>query len=120
MSNEILPLAFRVRPQSPHDYQGQNHLMSPGTVLDRILSSKKLTSSLILYGPPGSGKSTLASVIVSVLEVKAVMLNAINSNVAELRTVIANAQQDKTQTVVLIDEIHRFNKTQQDSLFKAV
>lgn len=120
MSNEILPLAFRVRPDSPIDYQGQAHLMSQGSVLERILSSKKLTSSLILYGPPGSGKSTLASIIVNVMGLKSVQLNAINSNVAELRAVIASAQQEEVQTVVLIDEIHRFNKTQQDSLLKAV
>jgi len=117
------PLAARMRPRSLDEIEGQEHLLGPGRVLRRLIEEDRL-QSLILYGPPGSGKTTLAHVIAATTRAEFVSLNAVTSGVAELRRVIEDARRrlggEGRRTVVFIDEVHRFNKAQQDGLLPAV
>lgn len=117
------PLAERMRPRSLDDYLGQEHLVGPGAVVRKMIESGNL-SSLILWGPPGSGKTTLARIIASTLERPFYSLSAINSGVKEIREVIGKAEKQqffgRRNPVLFIDEIHRFSKSQQDSLLGAV
>jgi putative ATPase len=117
------PLAVRMRPRSLAEFVGQTHLVGPGRVLWRSLKAGRLFSSMIFWGPPGSGKTTLARVMAAVLNCHFVSLSAVMSGVADLRKVVEEArrqQQQGRRTVVLIDEIHRFNKAQQDALLPHV
>ncbi len=117
------PLAERMRPRSLDDYVGQRHLVGPGAVLRRMIESGKL-SSLILWGPPGVGKTTLAKIIAQQLQRPFFTLSAINSGVKEVREVLDKARSSRffnpTSPILFIDEIHRFNKAQQDSLLASV
>ena len=117
------PLAVRMRPRSLEEFVGQEHLVGPGRLLWRALKAKRLFSSLIFWGPPGSGKTTLARVMARVLDAHFVSLSAVMSGVADLRKVVEEARRWRERdrrTLLLIDEIHRFNKAQQDALLPHV
>ena len=117
------PLAERLRPSTLDNYIGQKHLVGPNAVMRRMIESGRI-SSFILWGPPGTGKTTLAHIIAKKLEVPFYTLNAVSSGVKDVREVIENAQKNrlfmKGNPILFIDEIHRFNKSQQDSLLSAV
>ncbi len=117
------PLAERMRPKSLEDYVGQQHLIGDGAVLRRMIDSEKI-SSFILWGPPGVGKTTLAGIIAEQLRLPFFTLSAISSGVKDIREVLEKAKHSRgfdTQAPILfIDEIHRFSKSQQDSLLSAV
>lgn len=117
------PLAERMRPSQLKEYIGQEHLVGPGAVLAMALEQKAIPS-FILWGPPGVGKTTLAQLISNELKTPFFNLSAINSGVKEVREVIQKAKDAKffngTSPILFIDEIHRFNKTQQDSLLGAI
>ena len=112
------PLAERLRPNSLDQFSGQQHLVGPSAVLRRYIESG-MVPSLILWGPPGVGKTTLANIIASQLKVPFVALSAINAGVKDIREVIERAR-SRQGTILFIDEIHRFNKAQQDALLGAV
>ena len=117
------PLAERLRPSTLDNYIGQKHLVGPDAVLRRMIESGRI-SSFILWGPPGTGKTTLAHIIAKKLEVPFYTLNAVSSGVKDVREVIESAQKNRffsqNSPILFIDEIHRFNKSQQDSLLAAV
>ena len=117
------PLSVRMRPQILEEFVGQRHILGEGTLLSRSITSDRI-SSLILYGPPGTGKTTLAYCISNKTDAVFERVNAVASNVEELRQVIAAAQNRRMntgrKTIVFIDEIHRFNKAQQDVLMPDV
>ncbi len=119
----MLPLAERMRPQTLEDYTGQQHLVGQGAVLRKMLDSGHI-SSFILWGPPGVGKTTLAKIIAKQLEVPFFTLSAVTSGVKEVREVIEQARHstffNTANPILFIDEIHRFSKSQQDSLLGAV
>ncbi|KHO29249.1 replication-associated recombination protein A [Corynebacterium minutissimum] len=116
------PLAARMRPQSLDEVVGQEHLLEPGTPLRRLVEGSG-EASVILYGPPGTGKTTLASLIASSLGDNFIGLSALDSGVKQVREVITHARRELIEgrrTVLFIDEVHRFSKTQQDALLAAV
>ena len=117
------PLAERMRPKSLDDYVGQAHLVGANAVLRKMIDSGRV-SSFILWGPPGVGKTTLAQIIANKLETPFYTLSAVTSGVKDVREVIERAKNNRfftTQSPILfIDEIHRFSKSQQDSLLGAV
>ena len=118
------PLAERMRPQTLEDYVGQRHLVGKGKPIAQMLSRGTLFS-MILWGPPGSGKTTLARMLCSRMEVRFEQMSAVSSGVKDVRQVIETARKRRMelgqlQTVLFIDEIHRFNKAQQDALLQAV
>ncbi|WPU98288.1 replication-associated recombination protein A [Mucilaginibacter sp. cycad4] len=121
--NNLPPLAERMRPKSLDDYVGQKHLVGPGAVLRKAIESGSLPS-MIFWGPPGVGKTTLAYIISQSLFRPFFALSAINSGVKDVREVIEKAsllkQQGEILPILFIDEIHRFSKSQQDSLLGAV
>ena len=121
--NKGNPLAYRMRPQTLDELEGQNEIIGEGQVLRRAIEAD-IIQSLILYGPPGSGKTSLAQVIANKTDAKFVKLNAVTSGVKDLREVISKAKNNKNiynqKTILFIDEIHRFNKSQQDALLPAV
>lgn len=117
-----VPLAVRMRPRDLGEYAGQTHILGKGKLLRRAIEADRLTS-LILFGPPGTGKTSLAWCISNITRARFVSLNATISNVAELRRVISEAKEAKAageRTILFIDEIHRFNKSQQDVLLPDV
>ena len=117
------PLAARLRPRSLNEFVGQEHLVGPGRLLWRALKARRLFSSMIFWGPPGSGKTTLAKVLARTMDAQFVSLSAVMSGVADLRKVVEEArrwQEQGRRTILLIDEIHRFNKAQQDALLPHV
>lgn len=117
------PLAERLRPKSLEDFIGQEHLVGEGAVLRKMIESGNL-ASIILWGPPGVGKTTLARIIANTLDRPFYSLSAINSGVKDVREVIEKAQKQqffgRPNPILFIDEIHRFSKSQQDSLLGAV
>lgn len=118
MNSPSVPLAERLRPQSLDDLFGQQHLTGKGSILRTAIESGKIPS-LILWGPPGVGKTTIANIIAHTLQVPFYQLSAISSGVKEVREVIEQAKQQE-RVILFIDEIHRFNKGQQDALLGAV
>jgi putative ATPase len=114
------PLAARMRPRALAEIVGQEHLTAPGALLPRLISSNRF-GSLIFYGPPGCGKTSFAEVIARETGSRFVRINAVMSNVAELREILADARRlPETPTLLFIDELHRFNKSQQDLLLPDV
>jgi len=118
MNKPTTPLAERMRPRSLKDFIGQEHLVAPGKVLYNMAASKQLRS-IIFWGPPGVGKTTLAMILAESVGAPFFTLSAIDSGVKEVRAVIEQARL-AGGAVLFIDEIHRFNKSQQDSLLGAV
>ena len=118
-----VPLASRMRPRTLAEYAGQEHILGPGKLLRRAIEADRI-SSILLFGPPGTGKTTLAQIIANATESKFERLSGVESNVADMRRVIATAanrlQNNGTKTILFIDEIHRFNKAQQDVLLPDV
>ncbi|HBN47496.1 MAG TPA: AAA family ATPase [Prevotella sp.] len=117
------PLAERLRPRTLDDYVGQEHLVGPGAVLRKMIESGHV-NSFILWGPPGVGKTTLAQIVASTLKVPFYTLSAVTSGVKDVRDVIERAKKGRffnsESPILFIDEIHRFSKSQQDSLLGAV
>ncbi len=118
------PLAARMRPQTLDDIAGQNHILGPGSLLRRAIQADRLFSSIILYGPPGTGKTTLARVIANTTQAHFENLSAVLAGVADLRKVIDAATERRRlyrkRTILFIDEVHRWNKAQQDALLPHV
>ncbi|QSO52606.1 replication-associated recombination protein A [Alicyclobacillus curvatus] len=117
------PLAYRMRPRALDELVGQEDIVGPGTLLRRAIEADRL-SSAIFYGPPGTGKTTLAQVIAQSTKARFMTLNAVSAGVADIREVVRTAQDERSmyqrKTVLFIDEIHRFNKAQQDALLPYV
>lgn len=113
------PLAARMRPKSLDDFVGQDAIIGPGRLLRRAIQADQL-SSLLLYGPPGTGKTTLAQIIANTTRAHFIAKNAVLSGVKDIRSAIADAQMrrdsSQSRTILFIDEVHRFNKAQQDAL----
>lgn len=116
--NNNIPLAERLRPKILDDFTGQQHLVGPGKVLRNMIEARQL-QSIIFWGPPGVGKTTLAQIIASQMDMQFFQLSAIESGVKEVRGVI-DLSRKAGKAILFIDEIHRFNKAQQDSLLGAV
>ena len=119
------PLAERLRPKSLDEYIGQKHLVGEGCILRKMIESGHI-SSFILWGPPGVGKTTLAKIIASQVQAPFYTLSAVHSGVKDVRDVLTLCKRDASsmfsqhRPILFIDEIHRFNKSQQDSLLAAV
>jgi putative ATPase len=114
------PLAVRMRPRRLSEVVGQGHILGPGSLLARLVAQNRF-GSLLLYGPPGSGKTSIAEAIALETASRFVRVNAVMSNVAELREVLGAARRmPEARTILFIDELHRFNKTQQDLLLPDV
>lgn len=122
-AHSSIPLAERMRPRTLDDYVGQEHLVGPGGVVRNMIEQGRV-SSFILWGPPGVGKTTLAEIVASQLKVPFYTLSAVTSGVKDVREVIEKARQGRffnsAAPILFIDEIHRFSKSQQDSLLGAV
>ena len=122
-ANRAAPLATRMRPRSLEEFVGQEHILAPGKLLRRAIEADRLPS-VILSGPPGTGKTTLAQIIARLTNAKFQRLSGVESNVAEMRKVVAAAagriRTSGQKTIVFVDEIHHFNKTQQDILLPDV
>jgi putative ATPase len=121
--NENAPLAERMRPHTLAEYVGQPHLLGAGSLLRRAIEEDKLFS-IIFWGPPGSGKTTLARLLAQETKSNFVSFSAVLSGVKEIRTVIEEArdtlENKKKKTILFVDEIHRFNKAQQDAFLPHV
>ncbi len=119
----LSPLADRMRPRTLDEFIGQRHIVGPGRLLRRAIEADRMTSS-IFYGPPGCGKTTLASIIAGTTHSAFVQLNAVTSGVADVRKVIKEAQDRRSlygqATYLLLDECHRWNKSQSDSILPAI
>jgi putative ATPase len=113
------PLAARMRPLHLDEFVGQDHIVGPGRLLRRAIEADRL-SSLLCYGPPGTGKTTLARVIANTTKAHFVALNAVLSGVKQIRQAIEAATRVRGEsgrrTILFVDEVHRFNKAQQDAL----
>lgn len=120
--NSFLPMAERMRPTSIEEVFGQKHILSENKTLRKMIDKDKITS-MVFFGPPGVGKSTVASIIAKKTKSEYIKLNAVLSNVSEIREAIKKAEKNlanSKKTILFIDEIHRFNKSQQDALLPAV
>ena len=120
--NSFLPMAERMRPTSIDEVYGQKHILSENKTLRKMIDKDKITS-MVFFGPPGVGKSTVASIIAKKTKSEYIKLNAVLSNVSEIRDAIKKAEKNlanSKKTILFIDEIHRFNKSQQDALLPAV
>ncbi len=120
---DAAPLALRMRPKTLAEFEAQHHIVGAGSLLRRAIEADRL-QSIILYGPPGTGKTTLATIIANQTEAKFVSLNAVMAGVNDIKRVVEQAKNDLTyygtKTILFIDEIHRFNKAQQDALLPFV
>jgi len=120
---EVAPLALRMRPQTLEEFVGQGQILGENSAL-RLAIEEDRVGSMILYGPPGSGKTTLARIVASRTGAEFIELSAVSASVGEVRTVIADARErlgaSGRRTILFLDEIHRFNKSQQDALLPAV
>ena len=123
VENKNVPLAERMRPRTLDEVYGQEHLIGPGKLLRRAIQADQLTSS-IFYGPPGCGKTSLAFVIAQMTKAAFVRMNAVTSGVADVREVLAEAKERRSlygkTTYLLLDECHRWNKAQSDSILPAI
>lgn len=121
--NENEPLAFRMRPKTLEEYVGQEHVIGPGKLLYRTIKADRL-SSIILFGPPGCGKTSLAKVISETTKYKFYKINAVTAGVADIKKVVEETKNfmlnPSGKSILFIDEIHRFNKLQQDALLPYV
>src|SRR5689334_23128589 len=117
------PLAARMRPRDLSEFAGQSHILGPGQLLRRAIEADRI-QSVIFYGPPGTGKTSLAQIIASQTKSKFERLSGVESNVADMRRVLSGAanrlENTGQSTILFIDEIHRFNKSQQDILLPDV
>src|SRR6478735_1171030 len=117
------PLAERMRPRSLDEFTGQEHILGPGKLLRRAIEADRI-SSIILYGPPGTGKTTLAQIIANATQCRFEQLSGVESNIADLRKIVASAanrlRTSGQKTILFVDEIHRWNKAQQDVLLPDV
>ena len=122
-SRENVPLAERMRPRKLEEFIGQNHLLGPGKFLRRMLESGRIFS-ILLWGPPGSGKTTLARMVALYAQAHFVQFSAVLSGVKEIREVVKEAEErlrvEHRKTILFVDEIHRFNKAQQDAFLPHV
>jgi AAA ATPase central domain protein len=123
MVNQNEPLAYRVRPKSLEEYVGQEHVIGKGKILYRTIKADRL-SSIILFGPPGCGKTSLARVISETTKYKFYKINAVSAGVSDIKRVIEETKNfmlnPAGKSILFIDEIHRFNKLQQDALLPYV
>lgn len=123
LQQSLAPLAERMRPRTLDEVHGQQQIIGPGRLLRRAILADRL-SSLIFYGPPGTGKTTLARVIANTSKMAFEQLNAVTAGVADIRRVVADAKErlglGERRTILFVDEIHRFNKAQQDALLPYV
>ena len=116
------PLAARMRPRTLDEFVGQTHLLGPGCVLRRLIEEDHV-SSMIFWGPPGVGKTTLAGVIAQRTRAAFINFSAVTSGIKEIRAVMQRAEEGRRlggRTIVFVDEIHRFNKAQQDAFLPFV
>jgi putative ATPase len=118
------PLAARMRPRTLEEFVGQEEIVGPGKLLRRAIETDRLFSSIILWGPPGTGKTTLAMIISNITKSHFETLSAVMAGVADIRRIVAESKERRSfygqRTILLVDEIHRFNKAQQDALLPHV
>src|SRR5882762_3578509 len=122
-AGDVAPLALRMRPQSLDEFVGQQHVLGEGSALRLAIAEDRVSSS-IFFGPPGSGKTTLARIVAATTGAAFEELSAVSASVSDVRRVLAEARErlgtQGQRTILFLDEIHRFNKAQQDALLPAV